>query len=144
VTDPTTDSQPRTDLAARYGRPARPRRTLVLAVGGMVAAAALAWLGWVAFVHSTPQVASRLVGYDVVSPTRTTATIEVETHTADVTATCRLQAKAADFSVVGETAVTVRAGEPRRQAVEVSITTQREATSVNLVGCTTPEQSRPR
>ncbi|MGH3371736.1 MAG: DUF4307 domain-containing protein, partial [Nocardioidaceae bacterium] len=132
MTDPRQDTRPtsgRTELTARYGRTGRSRRPLLLALAAVLVLVALGWLIWVAVEHSTPPVASRLVGFEVTSPTSTTATIEVE-RSEDVVASCRLQAKASDFSVVGEVTVTVAADAPRRHLVTAAITTQRDATSV--------------
>jgi Domain of unknown function (DUF4307) len=136
VTDP---------LAARYGRPYRRgtplRRPDVIAVA-LLAAAGIGWLIWVALAHSSPPVSSRLLSFSVDSPTAVSATIQVE-RTEDAEASCRLQASAADFAIVGETTVRVPADAPRRQTVRVTITTQRPATTVVLVGCTTPGSGRP-
>jgi hypothetical protein len=137
VTDP---------LATRYGRPhgrrTPLRRPAVIAVA-LLAAAGIGWLIWVAAAHSSPPVASRLLSFSIDSPTAVSATIQVE-RTEDAEASCRLQAMAADFAIVGETTVRVPADAPRRQTVRVTITTQRPATAAVLVGCTTPGSGRPR
>lgn len=130
------------DLDARYGRGGRSRRPLIIAVVAVVAAVGLAWLVWAAVVGSNPQVTSRLLRFDVPSPTSATATIQVD-RTKSVEASCRLQAKAADFSIVGEVTVTVPADSPRHQTLPVRLTTQRSATSVVLIGCTTAATHRP-
>jgi hypothetical protein len=109
----------------------------------VVALAALVWLLWVAFVQSNPPVSSRLIGFKVNSPTSATATIQVD-RSKDVEASCRLQAKAADFSIVGEVTLTVPANSPRSQSLDATVTTQRDATAVVLVGCTTADAHRPR
>jgi Domain of unknown function (DUF4307) len=146
VTDPhqavQTDSG-RTDLAARYGRPNRARKPLVVGIVGVLALTGLVWLLWVAYVQSNPPVASRLQAFKITSPTTATATILVE-RTKDVEASCRLQAKAADYSIVGEVTLTVPADSPRSQTLKATVTTQRDATSVVLVGCTTADSHRPR
>jgi hypothetical protein len=133
----------RTDLAARYGRPSRGRKLLLLGIVGVLALTGLVWLLWVAFVQSNPPVASSLQGFKITSPTTATATIQVE-RTKNVEASCRLQAKAADYSIVGEVTVTVPADSPRSQTLKPTLTTQRNATSVVLVGCTTADAHRPR
>jgi hypothetical protein len=138
VTDPS-----RTHLAERYGRRRGRRRPVPLLAGGLLVAAGLAWLGWVAVEHANPPVASRLLSFEVVSATAATATIQVD-RTGDIAADCRLQAKASDFSIVGEATVTVPAEAPRRHVLTTSISTQREATSVVLIGCTTARSDRPR
>jgi hypothetical protein len=140
--EPLTDPSA-TDLDARYGRTRRARRPLVLGIIGTLALTGLVWLLWVAFVQSTPPVSSRLLGYTITSPTSATATIQVD-RDKDVEASCRLQAKAADFSIVGEVTLTIAADSPRRQSLEATLTTQRDATAVVLVGCTTADAHRPR
>jgi Domain of unknown function (DUF4307) len=137
VTDPRPTARPvsgRTDLDTRYGRPRPGRKPLTVGVVGVLALAGLVWLAWAAFVHANPAVSSRLVSFKVTSPAAVTATIEVE-RDVDVEATCNLQAKAADFAIVGEVTVPVPAGAPRRQSLDATLTTQREATAVVLVGC---------
>jgi hypothetical protein len=149
--EPVTDPHPavRTDAAsadldARYGRTgsARGRKPLVLGVIGILAAVALAWLLWVAFIASNPPVSSRLLSYHITSSTSATATIQVD-RSKSVDASCRLQAKAADFSIVGELTVTVPADSARQQSIDATLTTQRAATAVVLVGCTTADAHRP-
>ncbi|TDU91428.1 uncharacterized protein DUF4307 [Kribbella voronezhensis] len=138
MTDPSA-----TDLDARYGRTRRGRRPLILGVVGVLALTGLVWLLWAAFVQSTPPVSSRLLGYTITSPISATATIQVD-RSKNVEASCRLQAKAADFSIVGEVTLKVPADSPRRQSLDATLTTQRDATAVVLVGCTTANAHRPR
>jgi hypothetical protein len=109
---------------------------------GVVILAGLVWLVWAAWVQSNPPVSSQLNGFEIVSPTSAKATMKVD-RTKSVEASCRLQAKAADFSIVGEVTVTVKADSPRHQVLPVTLTTQRSATAVVLVGCTTADQHRP-
>jgi hypothetical protein len=115
---------------------------LIIGVVAVVAAAGLAWLLWAALAGSNPPVTSRLLGYEITSPTSAKATIQVD-RTKSVEASCRLQAKAADFSIVGELTLTVPADSPRKQTVPATLTTQRAATSVVLIGCTTSDSPRP-
>lgn len=129
-------------LDARYGRTGRSRRVLMLGIVGTLALVALIWLLWVAFIQSNPPVSSRLLGFKIASPTSATATIQVDRSKA-VEAQCRLQAKAADFSIVGELTVTVAPDSPRQQSIDATLTTQRAATAVVLVGCTTADAHRP-
>ncbi|WP_020385524.1 DUF4307 domain-containing protein [Kribbella catacumbae] len=129
-------------LDVRYGRTGRSRKPLLLGIVGTLALVALVWLVWVAFIQSNPPVASRLLGYKIASSTSATATIQVD-RTKSVEAQCRLQAKASDFSIVGEITVTVPADSPRQQSIEATLTTQRAATAVVLVGCTTADAHRP-
>jgi Domain of unknown function (DUF4307) len=141
VTDPGGQPQ-HTDLDARYGRRTSGRKPLlVLAV--VVAVAGLGWLTWVAIEHSRPPVTSRLMWFQVGSATETTAGVLVERREHEP-ASCRLQAKAADFAVVGETTVEVPADASLEHVVKVTLSTQRRATSITLVGCTTAGSDRPR
>ncbi|MEV0789302.1 DUF4307 domain-containing protein [Kribbella sp. NPDC050459] len=136
-------ASPPSDLNARYGRSGRSRRPLLIGVVGVIALSGLAWLIWVAWVQSNPPVTSQLQGFEIDSPTSVKATVKVD-RSKSVAANCRLQAKAADFSIVGEVTLTVPADAPRHQVLPVTLTTQRSATSVVLVGCTTADQHRPR
>jgi hypothetical protein len=131
-------SQP-TDLADRYGAPSPWGRAALLGVVVIVAAAFLGWLGWTIWEQSTPEARSSLVGYDVVDEHRATATIDVRLGDGDVHATCTLRAYAEDHSVVGDATFTPEDGHN-----EVDVRTERKATSVELLGCTTPHQHRPR
>lgn len=133
---------PTADLNARYGKGGRSRRPFVIGGLGVVVLAGLVWLVWAAWVQSNPPVTSQLQGFDIVSATSAKATMTVD-RTKSVEASCRLQAKAADFSIVGELTVTVPADAPRHQVLPVALTTQRSATAVVLVGCTTADQHRP-
>lgn len=112
----------------------------MLVASVIVTAAFLGWLAWTAWSHSTPDVRSELVGYDVVDEHTATATIEVRLADDDVVATCTLRAFAEDHNVVGELAFTPD-GDGRS---EQTVRTERRATSVDLVGCTAPGQNRPR
>jgi hypothetical protein len=129
-------------LAARYGRTGRSRRVLLIAGVAVVAVIGLVWLTWAAFSSANPPVSSRLIGYKIESATSASATIQVD-RTKSVEASCRLQAKSADFSIVGELTVTVPAESPRSQSIPVTLTTQRSATSVVLIGCTTADSHHP-
>jgi hypothetical protein len=142
LTDPAA-ADSATDLDARYGRTRRGRKPLVLGAISTVVLIALVWLLWVAFVQSTPPVSSRLLGFKITSPTSATATIQVD-RARSVEASCRLQAKSADFSIVGELTVTVAPDSPRRQTVDATLTTQRDASAIILVGCTTADDPHPR
>ena len=129
-------------LSDRYGAPAPWRRRALVAGCVVVALAFGVWLGWSTLSHSTPDVESELVGFDTVDEHTSTAVVEVDFGSDDVVATCLLRALAEDHSVVGELSFTAEADEGTRY--EESVRTERLATSVELVGCTTPDQQRPR
>ncbi|MFC7494480.1 MULTISPECIES: DUF4307 domain-containing protein [unclassified Nocardioides] len=128
-----------TDLTDRYGAPSPRRRQLVVGIAVLLSAAFLGWLGWTIWEQSTPDVRSDLVGYDVVDEHRATATVEVRLADDDVEASCTLRAFAEDHSVVGELVFT-----PEDGTSEHDVRTERRATSVELLGCTTADQKRPR
>lgn len=132
-------------LDDRYGR-RRPVRRLVL-IGVSVALFVVfgGWLAWVMWDSSTPEAESDLVSWEVVDDHSATARIEVRLRDRNVEATCKLRAYADDHTNVGELSFPMPGpdiddGGP----VERTIRTERKATSVELVGCTTPTQKRPR
>ena len=128
----------RGDLDQRYGAAGRWQRPVTIALAALLAGAGLGWLAWTAWYHSTPDVQSELVSYDVVDDHETTARVDV-TLGDGVTATCRLRAFAEDRTTVGELAFT-----PVDGLNDVVVRTERRATSVEKVGCTAPGQDRPR
>jgi hypothetical protein len=136
-------TRPAPDLAERYGAPSRHRRPLLVAGVALLAAAGVAWVVWVSVFHSRPEVTSELVGFDVAGQHTATATFTVVRRDADVRASCLLRAVAADHAVVGELTVAVDSG-PASSSVRSTVRTERRATSVDLVGCTAPDQSRRR
>ena len=127
-----------TDLADRYGVPSPVRRRVLVVTIAAVAAAALAWLAWTAWFHASPAVESELTSYDVVDDGSASAVVTVALAD-DVVATCRVRAFAEDHTTVGELAF-----EPVDGRNEVTLRTERRATSVTLLGCTAPGQPRPR
>ncbi|PUA82285.1 DUF4307 domain-containing protein [Nocardioides currus] len=127
-----------TDLAERYGAPAPWRRPA--AVVGVVALAAvfLVWVGWVAWVHGTPSAESELVSFEVTSDSSAVAHIDVQLEDG-ADASCRVRAFAEDHTTVGEISFV-----PEQGRNDVEVRTERRATSIDLIGCTTPDQERPR
>jgi hypothetical protein len=128
--------------ADRYGAPPPWRRRALVAGCVVVALAFGIWLGWTALSHSTPDVESALVGFETVDEHTATAVVEVDFGGDDVVATCLLRALAEDHSVVGELSFTAAPAEGSRY--EETVRTERRATAVELMGCTTPDQRRRR
>jgi hypothetical protein len=125
-------------LATRYGRPAPWRRTAVVLASGLVGVLGLTWLAWSTLFHANPDASSELVGWEVVSDNEITARVDVVLRgTPD--ATCEVRAIAADHTVVGEASFVPEAGRN-----EVQVRTERRASAVENIGCTTPDQHRPR
>ena len=130
-------------LTERYGGSGAGRRRTVVAASGVVGVLALAWLGWAVWFQSTPDVQSSLRTWRVVDTHQVTAEVAVNTRSSDVTASCLLRATAEDHSVVGERNFAVP-GTGTTVTRRLGFRTEREATAVELVGCTTPDQNRPR
>lgn len=128
------------DLADRYGAPAPWRRTAMRGLSVALAALFLGWLGWTMWDQSTPEAESSMVGYEVVDDHEVSAVVRVDLADEDVEATCLLRATADDHSVVGEHSFTP----PGSGRSEQVFRTERRATSVELIGCTAPGQSRAR
>jgi hypothetical protein len=95
------------------------------------------------WVQSTPDVQSELSSFEVVDSHAATARITVRVSDADVVANCLVRAVGPDRSVVGELNFRVTGVEGTVER-EVTVRTEREATSVQKVGCTTKDQPRPR
>jgi hypothetical protein len=132
-----------TDLQQRYRGPSRAHRAVALVAIVAMVVSGVGVLGWSVFAHSTPEVTSRLTAFEIVDEHQVTADIEVARESQFTEASCRLRAVAEDHTVVGEVEVPVVDGADRR-ALRVPIRTERRATGVELVGCTTPDQPRPR
>jgi hypothetical protein len=126
----------------RYGAPAPWRRRALVTACAVVALAFGAWLLWTAVAHSTPEVESELVGFDTVDAHTTTADVQLDFGGDDVEARCLVRALAEDHSVVGELSFEATPADGTRY--HPTIRTERLATAVDLVGCTTADQSRPR
>ncbi|WP_299052508.1 DUF4307 domain-containing protein [uncultured Nocardioides sp.] len=130
--------------ADRYGAPrvsARRAGIVGLVVVGLLAAV---WLTWVTLAHSSPEVRSQLTGWDVVDDGSVTAILTV-TIDPDVVATCRVRAVAEDHTIVGELGFTVDGSDVNGTGrLERTVRTERRATAVDDLGCTTADQSRPR
>ena len=127
-----------TDLADRYGAPARWRRPTAVGLAVLLAVVGLTWLGWTAWFHGSPDVRSEVVTFEVTDDHQVEARIDVRLVDG-VEASCRVRALAEDKTAVGELAFT-----PVDGVNEVVIRTERRATSVEKLGCTAPGQPRPR
>ena len=129
-------------LADRYGAPAPWRRPATIALALVVVLAFGGWLGWTIWEQSRPQVASGQLTFDFVDDNTAAVRFVVDLRDDDVEATCTIRVYAEDHSLVGTVSFTP---EPAPDGtVEKNVSTDRRATSVELVGCTAPGQSRPR
>ena len=128
-----------TDLAKRYGAPSPQRRRTLIALVGVLAALGLAWLAWAAVYQSTPQVRSELKGFEVVDAHTAKAVLIIDRDSSDVVATCIVRAVSEDHQVVGEANLVIRGG-AEDQNLDITIRTERRATTVERLGCTAPGQ----
>ena len=130
-------------MAGRYGGQTPRRRRAVILASGVVGVLALAWLAWAGWSQSTPDVESNLQSFEVVDSHSAEATVVVDIRSEGVTANCLVRAVGKDHSVVGERNFEVT-GDSGASRHDVTLRTERRATSVELIGCTSPDQSRPR
>jgi hypothetical protein len=133
-----------TDLSARYGRPSASRTRVVVAVAVVLVGVALSWLAWVILEQGRPEVQSALVSFEARTEHAAVATFSVVRRSAEVEASCLLQARAADHTVVGELNVTVGPGAPTTSTETQTVRTERRATTVDVLGCTAPGQNERR
>ena len=132
-------------LEERYGVPRPGVRRAVVGGSALVAVLGLSWLGWTAYVHSTPRVASEIVSFRVLDEHQVTARVDVRVADADVAGSCTLRAFAEDHTIVGEARFEVGGARFVDGArIARAIRTERRATAVELLGCTAPDQPRPR
>ncbi|MEZ5160255.1 MAG: DUF4307 domain-containing protein [Marmoricola sp.] len=134
---------PDDDLSTRYGRTSPVVRRAIAVFVIFVASLALVWLAWVAWFQSTPDVESELQGFDIVSDHSTVARVTVQLDDADIEARCLVRALGNDHSVVGEVNFKVT-GTNKRMLHTIDIRTERRTNAVELVGCSTDRQKRPR
>ena len=133
-----------TDLAQRYGAPRATRRRLVAAGSVLIAVVFVGWLVWVMLDHGRPAVTSDLISFDVVDQHSATATFTVVRRSPEVEASCLLRAQATDHSVVGELNLSVGPGGSEVTTLTETLRTEREATSVSVVGCLAEGQPQRR
>lgn len=129
-------------LADRYGSPPPWRRRALLVAVAVVALAFAGWLGWTIWEQSRPVVSSGDLSYRVVDDNLARTRFTVEYRDGVVATTCTLRAYAEDHTLVGELSFTPQPSPDG--TVEQPLSTDRRATSVELVGCTAPGQDRPR
>ena len=133
-----------TDLNQRYGSPNGTRSKAVVAAVVVLVAAGLSWLVWVMLEHGRPEAQSSMVSFRAEGQHAVVATFTVVRRSADIEASCLLRAFSTDHTIVGELDLTVGPGEPTTTTLEETVRTEREATSVEMVGCRTDGQSQRR
>lgn len=111
-------------------------------IGGIIVIAGLAWLTWATVLNADPAISSKELTYQIVDDHSATITVRLTYGDGPVAAECRARAIAHDKTVVGAVAVKPDADGSRDLTVEIS--TDRRATTVEWLGCTTKDQPRPR
>lgn len=129
-----------TDLTQRYGS-RKSRRSVLIVIASVVLTALGAWAVWMIVEASTPEVHSDLSRFRLVDEHQIDATVTVVRDRTDRVASCHARALAHDHAVVGQEIFTVDSG-AERQTFDLAIRTERKATSVEWLGCTTENQSQ--
>ncbi|UDY22962.1 DUF4307 domain-containing protein [Nocardioides sp. Kera G14] len=126
-------------LRERYAAHPSPWPKVFLAIGVVIFAGLLVWLGWVIWLKVNPAVTSNLVTWKVVDEHSVTAKVSVQLDSGAKNPTCLLRATAEDHTTVGEKSFVPHDGNN-----EVAIRTERTATSVESIGCTAHNQNDAR
>ncbi|MFT4262065.1 MAG: DUF4307 domain-containing protein [Nocardioides sp.] len=126
-------------LRERYR--ARPSRwgAVFLAIGAVLLVGLAAWLVWVIAIKVNPAVTSSLSQWEVVDEHTVSATVTVHLDEGATDPSCLLRATAEDHTTVGELPFT-----PVDGSNEITVRTERRATSLESVGCTAHGQNDPR
>jgi hypothetical protein len=126
-------------IAQRYAAQPSPWPKTFFAVGLLLVVALAGWILWAVWIHSTPQVSSTLVTWEVVDDHTATASVQIDLQSDAKNPNCLLRAYAADHTVVGDASFV-----PEDGRNEVTIRTERLATSVEKIGCTANGQNDTR
>ncbi len=112
---------------------------IFIAIAGVIVVALAGWFVWAVWDQSTPEVTSKLATWEVVDEHTANATLNVNLSEQAANPSCLLRAYAEDHTSVGDLPFT-----PVDGANNVTIRTERLATSVESVGCTTDAQNNAR
>lgn len=130
-----------TTLAERYGAPPAWRRPVIWVVSVAIVVASAAWVVWALRPHTDPGASSDLKAFEVIDQHTVDARVGVDIDAEATEVACLLRAYAEDHNVVGERSFSPEPG--TAGLVTVRIRTAREASSIEMVGCTTADQKRP-
>lgn len=127
-------------LARRYGAPSRGRRLVAIALAVVVSVTFLGWLVWAMLFHADPAISSEEIGHRVIDDHSATIEVRIQYGDGPVDATCKLRAISHDKAVVGE--LTFEPDPADGPTYDIAIKTDRRATTVEWIGCTTEGQPR--
>lgn len=131
---PPTPPESAARLAERYP-PRRGRRRLIFIACLLLAGVGLGWLIWAATIRANPPVSGRITAFEVLSTTKTRATLLVQRPDPSVSATCLVVAQAVNYERVAELSVDVPSGTQQVVKIEIQLRTFKQATSVWLDRC---------
>jgi hypothetical protein len=126
-------------IAQRYAAQPSTWPRVFAVIGAVLVVSLGGWFVWAVWVHATPSVTSSLVTWQIVDEHTATATLEVDLDADAENPSCLLRAYAEDHTVVGDAPF-----RPEDGRNEVSIRTERMATSVEKIGCTADNQKDAR
>jgi hypothetical protein len=104
-----------------------------------VVTAFAAWLLWAMLFHANPPVSSEEIGHQVVDDHTATIKVNIKYGDGPVEATCVARAISHDKAVVGEQSFSPGR---RNGTYEVTVRTDRRATTVEWIGCKAADQPR--
>ena len=125
-----------TDLDVRYGKPAPWRRKALIAASSVLGVVFFGFVLWAATYHSSPDIQSETIRFDVQDDHSVLVRLSVQMNDAKEPE-CLVRATSVDKSIVGELTFVPLQGEQ-----EVVVRTDRRATTGEVVGCRTADQSR--
>jgi hypothetical protein len=118
----------------RYGAPRRGQRIALAAAIAAIAVLFLAWLVWAAWHHASTSVSGEVTSFSVVSEHEVQVGVSVDRASGD-RVVCTVEARASDHGLVATQDLTVPAGSSGSVQVNLTIRTDREATSADVAGC---------
>lgn len=132
-----TQQDPR--IAQRYASHPSVWPKFFLAFGLLLSLLLGGWLAWAVWIHSTPEVTSDLTTWKVVDEHSVNVILQVDLRSGAKDPQCLLRAYAEDHTAVGDASF-----KPTNGRNDVTIRTERLATSVERIGCTTAGQNDAR
>jgi uncharacterized protein DUF4307 len=134
VTEPTDNSDTAALMAQRYGVASRSRRGAAIVAIALGAVIGLAWVIWAAWHQATNSVSGEVSAFDVAGPHRIDASVDIH-RPMHASVRCTVQAEATDHTVVGEIVVSPPPSGDSDVHLEVTIKTDREATTALVSEC---------
>ena len=109
-------------------------KAIIAGLLGGVVSFLLGWLVWAALSHSRQDVGALVESFDVRSPHQVAVTVLI-TRTSSAAVHCTVAAIASDHATVGQRVLRLPPGSSGTSRVSALVRTEREATTVDVVGC---------